>query len=260
MSKAKKQKVPSGEPQQPVEAQQAPVKGVTPPKAALGLVGRTVTVMVTTQARQEVRAATLASLEAAGITNTIIQEQTEPPSQSAQRRNVHAALLKALQAATSDTLGVLLVEDDIEVAETLGEWVEYVQEQEHPVTFYAIQAERLWPADMLRVATGEVTPKEGKLVRLRNIGTWWGAQCLWLPLPLVERLVRHPVMPIHERGYGPFDTTLATLLREWGGSMLGAAPGLVRHTALPNLAQPSKPRHEAASFSRTATVPKKGRE
>lgn len=247
-------KAPSGVPPQPVDAQQPKAKGKTPAKAVKARSFVSPVVMITTPDRVEQRALTLASLEAGGVSNVHIQEQQGELGQAAQRRNVHAALLWALQNH-GEAPGVLLVEDDIEVAETLGEWVEFVERQEHPVTFYAIQAERLWPERLQRVATGQATPDEGELVKLRNVGIWWGSQCLWLPMPLVERLARHEVMPIHERGYGPFDTTLATLLREWGACMLGAAPGLVQHTALPNLNQPSKPRHAAASFSRTAKVP-----
>lgn len=217
---------------------------------------RSVIAIITVPERAEVLAATLADLKRVGLTPDIVQVQDEPPGKAHQRRNVWRALHQALDFANvsrRDAPGVLLLEDDIDFADTFAEWVEYVERQQEAVTLHARGIERHWPADA--VATHE-RMRVGKLVDMRDVGSWWGSQAIWLPFALVAELVSDPRMPVFEYNTGPFDTTLALILKEQHDRMLAVVPGVVLHRGHANVVSPQKPRLLTDSFSRTVAVPK----
>jgi len=212
----------------------------------------------------EQRTATLkltrAAFDEAGCPIEVEQIQTARPSQAGNRRNAYAAIKTALEqhVRPNDLPGLLLLEDDVIPATTLGAWLAFIERtQERPVTLYTPSFDKWYPQRLWRVARGErpATNSEIATIEPQTLRGWWGSQAVWLPTEWVEMLVRDARMQAHEQNLGPWDHSLRRVIQERGATLGVAVPNVVQHREERNLVTPAKRPSKSASFTPSAPAP-----
>jgi len=219
----------------------------------------TVVTMFSHVSRETERAQTIKDFARVGCPVAHVQLQETAPRMRENRRNAAAALRAGVRTAVeADAVGVLLVEDDVDPADSLAEWLTHLEaHSDHITTLYVPDqaAATTYPQRLARVARGERKPRKSELVPVVRLKEWWGSQALWFPLDLAYEVASDARMQMHEHGLGPFDITLRAILAEWGATLQVAVPNVVQHRAPPNLVTPSRPPNTSAAFSRGAPAP-----
>lgn len=217
----------------------------------------------THHSRRDELAQTMAAFDAIGLPIDHVQVQTDEPRPAHNRRNAWTALKHCAQllAPRRDPIppGVLLIEDDITPARTLPEWLAVIEAQEHTTTLYLPNGVTRYTPDRLEpVAAGRRKARRSELVPIppEQLRGWWGAQAVWVPMPLVQRIVRDQRMQAFEHAIGPWDHALRLTLREQDATLLVAIPNVVQHRQPPNVIIPTKRRHASLVYSETAPAPK----
>lgn len=210
--------------------------------------------------RADTLALTRADFEAAGVPIDLEQVQTEAPRQARNRRNARAAIKLTLEqhVRPKELPGLLLIEDDVIPASTLGEWISFIERtQDRPVTLYTPAFDKWYPKRLHRVARGErpATKSEVATVEPATLRGWWGAQAVWLPAAWAEIIVRDARLDAHEAGLGPWDHGLRRLIAEHGATLGVAVPNVIQHRTERNLVTPAKRPSTSASFTPSAPAP-----
>lgn len=217
----------------------------------------TVVAMYSHVTREACREATILEFARVGCPVAHVQLQSAAPRPREQRRNAWQALrAAALTLAPSvGARGVLLVEDDVAPADTLPEWLAYLEAtQTRAVTLYA-HSDRWYPLRLRRVARGERAATRSEVATVADLGTWWGSQAVWLPIALAREFAVEPRLEAHEHGLGPWDSALKAFVIERGDTLGVAVPNVVQHLAPPNLVNAGRPPHASACFVRDASAP-----
>jgi len=222
----------------------------------------TIVVMFSHESRAEARVQTIEDFARVGAPVAHAQVQHERPSQSGNRRTAQAALKVATQLIAPkvpEARGVLLIEDDVEPADTLVEWLEFLEHRHpHVTALYAPKVinQRELPERLQSFANGKSKKAPASVVRrIENVARWWGSQAVWFPLEFARALAIEPRLQHHERGMGPFDHALRTLLIERGATLWMAVPNVVQHRGYRNVVNPVKLPHSSASFVSAAPAP-----
>lgn len=191
-----------------------------------------------------------------------IQVQVDEPRPANNRRNAWAALKRTLEHVIPkrgvDTIGVLLIEDDIIPAATLPAWLAHLERINEPATLYLPNGvTRFTPPRLEAVAAGRRKARKSELVPIdpEALRGWWGAQAVWLPVAFAKRLVDDLRMQAFEHAIGPWDHALRLNLREANLTLLVAIPNVVQHRALANLVVPTKRRHASLLYDESAPAP-----
>lgn len=203
--------------------------------------------------RKDIRAESLRAFDAVGLPVDHVRVQTAPPSQPENRKNAWRALQDAF-----DGSDILLLEDDVIPADTLGGWLAYLQAREdRPVSLFA-SARHFYPPDSLKDRTSRV-------VTLQSLRAWYGSQAVYMPARIVERVLADPAFLDPElapwekatRGAGgPFDRAFREHLQGHGEAMGLTIPNVVQHRAPPSVVQRDSARPTSPYFDTDAPPPR----
>lgn len=183
-------------------------------------------VMLSHELRRDTeRPITLSSLEAAGI-SPVVHETTGPPA----TEKVLRGSREALRGVTADAL---FFEDDVLVTPDLLTWLPALRSQPHIVTL-CLMRRRMHPRSVLAdFDAGRPIPRG--ILPLRG-DWWWGAQALYLPASVVQRVLsdENYVQVSTRKGetrIRGFDHWLQTRI----GNIHGAFPNPAQHRSPRNL-------------------------
>ena len=220
----------------------------------------TVVVMFSHVSRESVREVTIREFARVGCPVAHVELQVKPPRQARNRRNAWCALRHAARevAPFVGARGVLVIEDDVTPAETLPEWLAYLEaHEERPVSLYcpSIVAVERHPPGLRRWAKGHGAPPTSRVVDMQNQRVWWGSQAVWFPLEWARIISDDWRFGIHERGLGPWDYAIRAVFTERGATLGLAVPNVVQHRGERNVINPRKQTHKSASFLSAAPAP-----
>jgi len=215
--------------------------------------------MFTHASRLNERTRTIRSFAAVGCPVAHVQMQYEAPKQSRNRRNALASLSAAVRIARDvNARAVLLIEDDVEPAVTLPEWLAFLEATEsRAVTLYCPNfiSARTHPAGLRRWAIGNGRAPASRVVTARGLPQWWGSQALWFPLEVADRVIADPRFERSDRSVGPWDIALRAHWLARGDSLGMTVPNIVQHQPARNLITPQKQVHRSLAFLATAPAP-----
>lgn len=205
--------------------------------------------------RKQVRDATIADLRHVGLEPEVITIQDAPPSQTANRRNAHDALVKAY-----DGNPILMLEDDVKPNAHLRAWIEWLEANASTVTtLYACVGKFYTPDVRPFVEAGTLPPRHlHGLYELQGLRGWYGAQAVWIPTQQVEAMIHDKLFRIHEHApYGPWDHAIRSHLQAHQQQMHVVVPNVIQHRAPQSVVNRTGPRHTTPIFS-VAEIPPKG--
>jgi hypothetical protein len=217
----------------------------------------TVVVMFSHESRALARVETIEAFARVGAPVAHVHVQHERPKQAHNRRSAWQALKAGVEliAPRVDAAGVLVIEDDVDPASTLVDWLRYLEaHEERPVTLYLANAcRRCAPVAYERVAAGrEVEPHVASLVQPH---LWWGSQAVWFPYHVARAVVADQRLQAFEHGLGPWDHALRVIFQEQGATLGVAVPNVVQHRGLRNVILPRKGVHRSEAFDGAAPAP-----
>lgn len=214
--------------------------------------------MFTHASRETVRNRTIESFHAVDVPVDHVQIQTERPKPAMNRRNGWAAIKHVVErmASKSNATAILLIEDDVIPASTLGDWIEYLERTESRIVTLYSPTERSFPDRYQPLARGTSRKDpDSTVVTIPNLRGWWGSQALWIPMPYATVIKNDPRMQVFEHGIGPFDHAIRTIVMERGATMGLCVPLPIQHSGEPNVITPTKRPHTSRAFRPAAPAP-----
>jgi len=192
--------------------------------------------MITCPPRREERARTLAQFERHGLDVTVFLDPAPIPSPAANRSNAE----RAIHAAVNADSDLLLVEDDIDLASDFPLAL-IAARGRGPVTFW-LDKPHTHPPAWERVIEGGGTQPVGFYPVRRFKGSWYGSQCLLLPLEVLRALQRAPHFGVPTGN--PFDRWV----REQLEGLMVALPNPVQHRSPPAVVDPNRKRRISPTY------------
>lgn len=186
--------------------------------------------MISCPQRRSDLARTLPQLQSAGLHPVVFADGCAPPSREDNRGKAE----KAARMAIDQHADLLFCEDDIDLANDFPQALHEARHADQAVTFYLekphthpAEFERIWE----RAKPKPIRPGFHPVRRFK--GSWYGAQCVYLPHSVLSNL-SFGVNPAN-----PVDHWLRANLTR----MLVALPNPVQHRNAPTLVNPDrKPR------------------
>lgn len=198
---------------------------------------------------------TVTDLRDVGIEPSVINVQQGNPSQIANRRNAHSALVKAFNGNP-----VLVLEDDVLPNVNLVQWIEWLERYVDSVTTLYGPVGKFYTPEVRRfVEAGVTVPRHLHGVHtLQGLRGWYGAQGVWIPTSIAEDMIADRLFAIHEHApYGPWDHAIRRHLIERYGRMLVTVPNVLQHRAPPSVVNRSGKRHTTNIFDLVEKPPEK---
>ena len=185
-----------------------------------------VVVIPTVPARAGHLAETVTQFGRIGLSPLVsVQAADVPGSPQEQGRNARRAIALGLEAGPG---GVLYCEDDVDLSPRLPEALPEMPGWGEMTTLYLFGRSWFWTAGLRReIAAGTLAGAPLRRFAITSQRVWCGAQAIWLPRWLAERVLADPV-PDDPRRQG-IDTLLKRAVRRDGGVIWSVAPNLVQH-------------------------------
>lgn len=196
---------------------------------------------------------TVEDLRDVGIEPSVINVQQGNPSQIANRRNAHNALVKAFNGNP-----VLVLEDDVIPNRYLVDWIEWLESTaQQVVTLYApVGKFYTQPVRNVVEAGANVPLHMTGLYTLQGLRGWYGAQGVWIPTRIAENMIADRLFALHEHEpYGPWDHAIRRHLQDRDDEMLVVVPNVLQHRAPPSVVNRSGRRHTTPIFDLAARPP-----
>lgn len=186
--------------------------------------------MISCQQRAADRARTIPQFEAIGLSVTPFVDACDPPSTDKNKWNAERAVRAALEA----DCGLLLIEDDIDLAPDFMPALQAALRDGGVVTFW-LEKPYLHPPEYQRIiARPDAVKAPVGLYPVSTFGRWYGTQCILIPHTELVAIAASPTFGVPTGA--PFDRWVRQHLR----GMKVALPNPVQHRSPPTLVDPNR--------------------